>query len=86
MPNLYIIAKKGGHNIPDEIIERRYYRGIHNLFNLYIPVGDNWIIIDNMDAIPDVVAYKLSTEKKVILNNDIWGTIEKQSEQHDKQR
>ena len=30
-------VKKGGHNIPHEIIERRYYRGIYNFFNLYIP-------------------------------------------------
>jgi len=29
-------VKKGVHNITDEIIERRYYRGIFNFFNLYI--------------------------------------------------
>jgi len=72
-------VKKGGHNIADEIIERRYYRGIRNLFNLYIPVCDNWMIIDNVDAVPDVVAYKLSAEEKVILNNDIWKVILNQS-------
>src|SRR6266487_4420640 len=54
---------KGGHDIAAEIIERRYYRGIYNLFNLYIPVCDHWIIIDNMDAVPDVVAYRLGAEE-----------------------
>jgi len=72
-------VKKGGHNIQNEIIERRYYRGIFNLFNLYIPVCDNWMIIDNGDAVPDVVAYKLSAEERVILNNDIWEMILNQS-------
>jgi predicted ABC-type ATPase len=28
---------KGGHNIPSDIIERRYYRGIYNLIDLYTP-------------------------------------------------
>jgi predicted ABC-type ATPase len=69
---------KGGHNIPDEIIERRYYSGIYNLFNLYIPVCDNWMIIDNMDAVPDVVAYG-GKQEKVIINNDIWEVILEQS-------
>jgi len=72
-------VKKGGHSIPDEIIERRYYRGIGNFFNLYISVADNWMIIDNRDAVPDVVAYKLNAEQEVILNSDIWKTILNQS-------
>jgi hypothetical protein len=37
------------------------------------------MIIDNGDAVPDVVAYKLNTEQEVILNNDIWETILNQS-------
>jgi predicted ABC-type ATPase len=28
-------VKSGGHNIPEDVIKRRYYRGIKNLFNLY---------------------------------------------------
>ncbi len=31
-----------------DVIERRYYRGLHNLINLYMPLCDNWIIIDKM--------------------------------------
>lgn len=72
-------VKKGGHNVADEIIERRYYRGINNLFNLYFSVCENWMIIDNGDAVPDIVAYKLSSEEKVILNNDIWEMLLNQS-------
>src|SRR5689334_16882826 len=64
-------VSKGGHHIQDDVIERRYYRGIYNLFNLYLPVCDNWMIIDNMDAVPIVIAYKLKSKEKVIINNDI---------------
>jgi predicted ABC-type ATPase len=77
-------VQKGEHNIPSEIIERRYYRGIHNLFNLYIPVGDNWMIIDNMDAIPDVIAYGKGVQEKVIINNNIWKAILEQNTSYGK--
>ncbi|WP_413670059.1 zeta toxin family protein [Mucilaginibacter sp. Mucisp86] len=37
-------VNEGGHNIPIDVIERRYYRRIRNLISLYIPlvnmVGD----------------------------------------------
>ena len=31
---------EGGHNIPAEVIERRYLNGIKNLFSIYIPIVD----------------------------------------------
>ena len=38
---------KGGHNIPEEVIERRYYAGIRNLFNLFMNEVDYWAIFMN---------------------------------------
>lgn len=40
-------VKDGGHDIPADIVYRRYRSGIHNLFDLYIPVCDVWMIFDN---------------------------------------
>src|SRR5437016_5365372 len=34
-------VSRGGHDIPGDIIERRYYRGLYNLLNLYIPLVDD---------------------------------------------
>jgi len=34
----------GGHNIPEDIIRRRYERGRKNLIDLYLPLCDTWII------------------------------------------
>ena len=47
---------KGGHNIPLDIIERRYYRGIYNLINLYLHICDSWVVISNKDIVPELVA------------------------------
>ncbi len=50
----------GGHNIPKDIIYRRYQLGINNLFNLYIPLVHNYSIYDNS-----------STMQPIIINNEI---------------
>ena len=30
-------VQEGGHNIPEQVIERRYLKGIYNLFDIYLP-------------------------------------------------
>jgi predicted ABC-type ATPase len=65
-------VRQGGHNIPDEIVERRYYRGISNLLNLYVPVVDKWMVIDNMNTEPDIIATGSGNENKMILNSELW--------------
>jgi predicted ABC-type ATPase len=72
-------VSQGGHNIPKEVIERRYFRGINNLLTLYIPICDNWLVIDNMDLIPEIVAQGTSSLGEVIINKDIWTIILSQS-------
>jgi predicted ABC-type ATPase len=71
-------VRKGGHNIPVEIIERRYYRGISNLIKLYIPICDKWMVIDNT-AVSIVVAQGGRNVENVVKNDDIWKIIIEQS-------
>ena len=40
-------VKNGGHNVEEHIVRRRYSAGIRNLFKLYLPVVDYFILIDN---------------------------------------
>ena len=40
-------VSKGGHNIPKNIIVRRYYEGIDNLFKIYMPIVDTWVLVNN---------------------------------------
>lgn len=39
----------GGHNIPQDVIKRRYVAGIRNLFNLFMQEVDSWVIFDNSE-------------------------------------
>jgi predicted ABC-type ATPase len=47
---------KGGHNIPDEVQQRRFHLGVRNLAELYRPLVDEWRIYDNTGHRPHLVA------------------------------
>lgn len=40
-------VKEGGHNIKLEVIKRRFRNGLNNLVDIYIPIVDRWILVDN---------------------------------------
>ena len=40
-------VSKGGHNIPQDVIRRRYVAGIANLFGRFMDEVDLWMIYDN---------------------------------------
>ncbi len=49
-------VQDGGHDVPVPDIERRYWRGINNLFELYLPLASRWALCDNSDKKLVVVA------------------------------
>jgi len=69
---------EGGHNIAADVIERRYYRGLHNLFNLYLPLVDEWQVYDNTTGIPNLIHSKYIGQQGVIFNEDVWFQIKQQ--------
>ena len=48
-------VRQGGHNIPEEVIRRRFAAGLENFRNLYAARVDQWILYDNQGRIPVVV-------------------------------
>ena len=48
-------VRQGGHNIPEEVIRRRFEAGLENFRNLYAARVDQWILYDNQGRIPVVV-------------------------------
>lgn len=49
---------EGGHNIEPGTIERRYIRGIRNLFDIYLPIVNGAMIFDNSSGEPEWIAQK----------------------------
>ena len=60
-------VSEGGHNIEPKIIERRYIKGIKNLFDIYLPIVDGAFIFDNSEAHHELLADKqIHTELNVV--------------------
>lgn len=59
---------EGGHNILPEVIERRYLRGIENLFDIYLPIVDDALIFDNSEGRHQLIAKKAVSQNIEIIN------------------
>ncbi len=66
---------EGGHNIPKDIIERRYYKGIKNLFEIYLSIVDHALIFDNSQGKHDLIAEMSSSEELIILNQNKFNEL-----------
>jgi len=51
-----IRVNEGGHNIPTDVIERRYLSGLKNLLKIYIPIVDKWLLVDNSNETFEFIA------------------------------
>lgn len=68
---------EGGHNIKPEIIERRYIRGIENLFDLYLPIVDGALIFDNSEGRHELIADKQIDGLLNIVNQEKFYILKK---------
>ena len=59
----------GGHNIPQDVIVRRYSAGISNLFNLFVNEVDSWMIYDNSDNDREEIA--VGAKEKIDIINSV---------------
>jgi len=65
----------GGHNISKDIILRRYNLGLENLSKLYLPICDDWLIIDNSETPMQIIAEKVKDGEINIYDNSIYAKI-----------
>jgi predicted ABC-type ATPase len=66
---------EGGHNIENDVIERRYKNGLKNLFELYLPIVDNAFIFDNSNGKHDLIAEKVLHEQLHVSNQEIYNRL-----------
>lgn len=68
-------VSEGGHNIPGEVIIRRYFKGLANLTNIFIDICDYWIVIDNSTNPYKFIAEGALNLPVTIYENEIWTRI-----------
>jgi predicted ABC-type ATPase len=67
----------GGHNVTESTIRRRYDAGIYNLFNLYMPICDYWMITDNSLSPMEIIAKGVQDGEITIYNELIYNKLKR---------
>ncbi len=66
-------VRMGGHNIAENVIRRRYEKGIRNFFDLYQPLAQTWMVYDNSSSSAMILVANGMTEKSsTIHHQDLW--------------
>lgn len=68
---------EGGHNIPKPVIIRRYFAGLRNLFKLYTPICDYWMLFDNSQLHSELIAEGYLDNEVDIKNIRTFETIKR---------
>lgn len=73
-------VRQGGHDVPEEVVRRRFVVGLRNFFARYPPIVDSWQVFDNsLPSGPRLVAARLAGEERRILDIEAWNTLVEQS-------
>ena len=57
---------KGGHEVPEALVRRRFERSVRNLLTKYRPLADSWYLFDNSDKTPFLVAIEKKHRIRII--------------------
>ncbi|ASB50938.1 zeta toxin family protein [Alkalitalea saponilacus] len=67
-------VREGGHNIPEDVIRRRYDKGLKNFYQIFEPIVDEWMFIDNSGEPYEIIAHK-NTNSTTVKNTDKWNEL-----------
>ena len=66
-------VRLGGHDVPEDVIRRRYARGLANFFRVYRPLADRWHVFDNSSAsLPRPVAVGHGPCDDLVFDETLW--------------
>ena len=67
-------VKMGGHDIAENVVRRRFHKGISNFFKHYRQVLDSWSLFDNSRNAPYLIAEEKAGDLK-ILDQRLYGQV-----------
>jgi predicted ABC-type ATPase len=69
-------VRRGGHQVPEEVVRRRFAGGLKNLFTCYADVVDSWQVYDNADVTgPRLIAAGATGMPPLITDRDAWDNM-----------
>lgn len=54
---------QGGHNVPENVVRRRFDHGLQNFASLYKSIVDAWILYDNSGSAPVLLEWGVKNER-----------------------
>ena len=69
----------GGHDVPSDVIKRRFGRSISNFFSLYAPLADDWTLFDNSSSSEALTIATKSAGKLTVTQHQTWLKLQKLS-------
>jgi predicted ABC-type ATPase len=74
-------VRQGGHDVPEEVIRRRFTAGLSNFFSLFEPVANSWQMFDNADiGGPRLVAERRPGAAAVVSDEAAWQRLNELAE------
>ncbi len=70
-------VRRGGHHVPAEVVERRYWRGLRNFLRAYRPLADSWVLCDNSSGDLLVVARGERGQAPEVFDQAIYDEIQR---------
>lgn len=70
-------VRLGGHDVPEAVVRRRYVRSLDNLFRLYMPIVERWVLYDNSQFASRRVAFKRAGRLVNVEDDATWCLIQK---------
>ena len=70
----------GGHDVPEQVIRRRYVAGLRNFSKLYQPLANTWAVYDNSDSpSPIMIAQGAQGQGPSIIHAGLWESFQEMS-------
>jgi predicted ABC-type ATPase len=69
----------GGHDVPADVVKRRFGRSLHNFFQLYAELADEWIMFDNASGKNARPIAQSTNGQQTIEDEALWLKLQKLS-------
>lgn len=69
----------GGHDVPGDVVKRRFRRSLNNFFNLYAPLADEWTMFDNSSSPQALTVAAKSADRLTVTESKTWLKLQRLS-------
>jgi predicted ABC-type ATPase len=72
-------VRMGGHAVPADVVRRRYHAGLHNFFQMYLPLATTWRMYDSSRGpMPELIAVG-SEATTVVYDEALWARARREA-------